>query len=84
MGHPESLDIRVATEADVDATKQLFITAYGEDYPFKKFYDTSWLKKAVFDDDTIPGRRGPWRIVGTISTILTAGSGDLIESSAAW
>ena len=80
MSHPESLDIRVATEADVDATKQLFITAYGEDYPFKQFYDTSWLKKAVFDDDTlflVAVDRG--RIVGTISTMLTAGNlSDLI------
>jgi hypothetical protein len=33
MSHPESFDIRTATDADVDATKKLFITAYGEDYP---------------------------------------------------
>ncbi len=80
MSHPESFDIRTATDADVDATKKLFITAYGEDYPFNQFYDTSWLKKAVFDDDTlflVAEDRG--RIVGTISTMLTAGNlSDLI------
>jgi len=80
MSHSEGLDIRVATDADVDAAKKLFIAAYGEDYPFKQFYDVSWLKKAVFDDDTlflVAVDRG--RIVGTVSTMLTAGNlSDLI------
>jgi hypothetical protein len=76
MNHHGSFDIRVATDADVNAAKNLFIKVYGEDYPFKKFYDAWWLKKAVFDDDTlflVAEDKG--HIVGTISTMLTAGRG---------
>jgi CRP-like cAMP-binding protein/GNAT superfamily N-acetyltransferase len=80
MNHRGSFDIRVATDADVNAAKSLFIKVYGEDYPFKQFYDAWWLKKAVFDDDTlflVAEDKG--HIVGTISTMLTAGNlSDLI------
>jgi len=80
MSGTEDTIIRSATENDVDAVKNLFVTVYGEDYPFTQFYDTSWLKKAVFDDDTlfwVAVDQG--RIVGTISTLLTAGNlSDLI------
>jgi N-acetylglutamate synthase-like GNAT family acetyltransferase len=72
--------IRPATENDVDAVKDLFVTVYGEEYPFTQFYDTSWLKKAVFDDDTFFWvAEDAGRIVGTISVLLTAGNlSDLI------
>ena len=80
MSGTEDTIIRSATENDVDSVKNLFVTVYGEDYPFTQFYDTSWLKKAVFDDDTffwVAEDQG--RIVGTISTLLTAGNlSDLI------
>jgi ribosomal protein S18 acetylase RimI-like enzyme len=80
MKQSEDFNIRVASDADVDAAKKLFIGAYGEDYPFKQFYDTSWLKKAVFDEDTLflVARDGA-DIIGTVSTMLTAGNlSDLI------
>lgn len=80
MGDFEEFDIRPAADTDVDAVKKLFVTAYGEKYPFTQFYDTSWLKKAVFDDDTlflVAEDRG--HIVGTVSTMFTAGNlSDLI------
>lgn len=75
MSDSKSLNIRPAREADVDTVKDLFITVYGKDYPFKQFYDASWLKKGVFDDDTlflIAEDRG--RILGTVSAMLTAGN----------
>ena len=28
-------------------------SVYGHDYPFQDFYDTSWLKAAVFDEATL-------------------------------
>jgi N-acetylglutamate synthase-like GNAT family acetyltransferase len=80
MSGTEDTIIRMATENDVDSVKNLFVTVYGKDYPFTQFYDTSWLKKAVFDDDTlfwVAENQG--RIVGTISTLLTVGTlSDLI------
>lgn len=45
--------IRDAREEDVPAVRDLFRTVYGEDYPYKGFYDVHWLKKAVFDDNTL-------------------------------
>jgi CRP-like cAMP-binding protein/GNAT superfamily N-acetyltransferase len=80
MDNSKDFAIRPAIDGDVNAVKSLFVTAYGEDYPFKQFYHTSWLKKAVFDDDTLflVAHDGE-RIVGTISTMLTAGNlSDLI------
>ena len=75
-----NFNIRPAVETDVEEVRNLFVTAYGEDYPFTQFYDTSWLKKAVFDDDTLfmVAEEGG-HIVGTISTIFTSGNlSDLI------
>jgi len=46
-GQPE---IRAAAEEDLGAIRDLFIAAYGTRYPFQEFYDTHWLKRAVFDD----------------------------------
>ena len=40
--------IREATDRDVEQIRDLFIQVYGKEYPFKGFYDTEWLKKAVY------------------------------------
>jgi CRP-like cAMP-binding protein/RimJ/RimL family protein N-acetyltransferase len=71
---------RLANDTDVDAVKDLFVAAYGHDYPFREFYDTSWLKAAVFDEDTIfLVVNGDEHISGTVSVMLTAGNlSDLI------
>ncbi|MHC4873559.1 MAG: GNAT family N-acetyltransferase, partial [Planctomycetota bacterium] len=45
--------IREAEDKDVEKIRDLFVTVYGDDYPFPGFYDTHWLKKAVFSDDTL-------------------------------
>jgi RimJ/RimL family protein N-acetyltransferase len=47
------LEIREARDSDVDRLRDLFARVYGEDYPFPGFYDTEWLKKSVYDDNTI-------------------------------
>ncbi|HWR57615.1 MAG TPA: GNAT family N-acetyltransferase [Thermodesulfovibrionales bacterium] len=80
MKSSEDVIIRPAEEPDIADVKSLFVAAYGEDYPFTQFYDTAWLKKALFDDNTlfmVAGMGG--RIVGTVSAIYTAGNlSDLI------
>lgn len=75
-----NLSIRPAVETDVEEVRNLFVAAYGKDYPFTQFYDTSWLKKAVFDDDTLfMVAEDGGHILGTISTIFTSGNlSDLI------
>jgi hypothetical protein len=77
MTHPADLILRHATESDVEAVRDLFIAAYGADYPFRQFYDADWLKSAVFDEDTlfvVAEERG--HILGTVSVMLTAWVGD--------
>jgi len=58
----------------------LFIKIYGRDYPFKKFYDTIWLAKSVYLDDTIfLVAKDHDRVIGTGSVFLSPGSySDLI------
>jgi GNAT superfamily N-acetyltransferase len=77
----DDVTIREAVEDDVSGVRDLFVAAYGEDYPFRQFYDTGWLKKAVFGDDTlflVAEHAG--RIVGTTSAVFTAGGlSDLIS-----
>jgi len=67
-------EIRVAEERDLDAVRDLFVAAYGTNYPFREFYDTHWLKRAVFDEDTLflVALQGG-RMAGTASVMLTAG-----------
>lgn len=74
------VEIREAVESDVDRVRDLFVRVYGEDYPFTDFYNTDWLKKSVFGDDTLflIAEDGD-EIVATGSVLLTAGDlNDLI------
>ncbi len=74
------VQIREATEKDVDRVRDLFVRVYGEGYPFTDFYSTDWLKKSVFGDDTLflIAEDGA-EVVATGSVLLTAGDlNDLI------
>ncbi len=42
--------IREARDRDAEPLRDLFVRVYGEDYPYPGFYDTEWIKKAVYDD----------------------------------
>ncbi len=44
------MDIRKAKENDISQIRELFVSEYGEDYPFQEFYDTEWLKRGIFSD----------------------------------
>ncbi len=66
--------VREATDNDVDQLRDLFARVYGDDYPFPGFYDTQWLKKSVYDDNTlflVAEEKG--KILATGSVILNAG-----------
>ncbi len=47
------ITIRDAEDNDVEQIRDLFVSVYGKDYPYPGFYDTHWLKKAVYNDATI-------------------------------
>lgn len=74
------MEVREARDGDVEALRDLFVSVYGDDYPYEGFYDTEWLKKSVYDDDTLflVGTLGR-DIVATGSMMLTVGDlNDLI------
>jgi len=68
------MKIKQAEEKDVIEIRDLFVKVYGPDYPFREFYDTKWLTKSVYSDDTILMiAKDKDRIVAAGSVILTAG-----------
>jgi len=71
------IQIREATDADVENIRDLFVEVYGYEYPFKEFYDTKWLKKAVFDEGTLVlVMEAGERIIATAQIIFTSGGMD--------
>ncbi|NIP97168.1 MAG: GNAT family N-acetyltransferase, partial [Akkermansiaceae bacterium] len=74
--------VREATEKDVDGIREIFLAAYGEHYAHPDFYDPEFLKKLVYDDDTlilVAEDDETGRVLGTGSVILDLGAfGDLL------
>ncbi|MFC1852749.1 GNAT family N-acetyltransferase, partial [candidate division CSSED10-310 bacterium] len=71
------LQIREAKDTDVEQVRDLFVQVYGEDYPFTDFYDTSWLKKSVYDENTLfLVMEDNGKIIATASMMLAAGGFD--------
>lgn len=70
------IHVREARDDDAEAIRELFVAGYGDEYAVPDFYDTHWLKKRIFGDDTLmlvaeDDRAG---LVGTASVILEAGA----------
>ena len=69
--------IREATDKDVEQIRDIFVQVYGKDYPFKGFYDTEWLKKAVYDDGTLfLVMEMDNKVIASASMMLTSGGLD--------
>lgn len=74
------IEVRRARASDVDDVRQLFITSYGHEYPYRDFYDDHWLLKAVYSDnylflvatidDTIVGTASVYFEVGTYTDLM--------------
>ncbi|UCC51276.1 MAG: GNAT family N-acetyltransferase [Anaerolineaceae bacterium] len=71
----QDLEIRRATELDVEAVRQLFVGSYGRHYRYREFYDDYWLKKAIFSDNylVLVATRGE-QILGSASITFDVGS----------
>ena len=50
MDTAAEVKIREARESDVEAVCDLFRAAYGADYAFPQYFDSSHLKRLVFND----------------------------------
>ncbi len=71
------LQVREATDADVDQIREIFIATYGEDYAYPQFYDTHVLKKLVYADDTlllVAEETDSERVLGTAAVIMHVGA----------
>lgn len=69
------LRVERATEGDVEAVRDLFLTIYGQDYPHRNFLDGDWLKRAVYNKDVVMlVARLDGRVVGTASVIFDVGA----------
>ncbi|MCA9979088.1 MAG: GNAT family N-acetyltransferase, partial [Anaerolineales bacterium] len=69
------IHVRNVTEADLAAVRNLFYRCYGEDYPFKEFYNDEWLKRSIYQDSylfLLAERDG--RVVGTASVYFEVGA----------
>ncbi len=68
---------REAKEGDVEAIREIFRATYGDDYPYQDFYDTHWLKRAVFGDHilmVVAEDEADGTVVGTGSVNLDIGA----------
>ena len=70
------IQVREATEADLQQICELFHTCYGEHYIHRQYYDAENLKKLVYSDDSLllvatdPGGK----VLGTASVLLQVGA----------
>ena len=69
--------IRDAVEDDVAQIRDLFRAAYGDDYAFPRFFDLSFLKKQVFNEDClmlVAVDRSNEQLLGTGSVVFDVGA----------
>lgn len=75
--NPGSVVVREATEADVEAIRDIFRASYGEYYSYPAYYEPARLKRMIYGDDTLllvaedPAQR---QVVGTASVIIQVGA----------
>ncbi len=71
------INVRDATERDIDAIREIFLASYGEHYSYPQFYEPCELKRMIFGEDTIllvAEDMTAEKIVGTASVIVQIGA----------
>ncbi|MFO0696810.1 MAG: GNAT family N-acetyltransferase [Polyangiales bacterium] len=53
MIEKDGVRIRRATENDVEGVRTLFRETYGDSYPYRSFFDQSWLLRSILSDDLV-------------------------------
>ncbi|MBN1916825.1 MAG: GNAT family N-acetyltransferase [Verrucomicrobia bacterium] len=71
------VEIRPIEEGDIQGVIALYRKVYGDDFPFKQFYEPTWVRKGIYDDDLV------WsvaeldgRIVGSAAVMVNVGDHD--------
>ena len=76
------IHVRPAEEVDIPEVRKTFLAVYGNDYPYKEFYDEKWLKRSLFNDNAlmlVAVDSDTQRIAGTASIVYEFGAhSDLI------
>ncbi|NJN55115.1 MAG: GNAT family N-acetyltransferase [Anaerolineae bacterium] len=70
-----AVTVRQVTEDDLPAIRDLFYRSYGEEYPYKEFYNDEWLKRSIYRDSylfLLAEMHG--RVVGTASVYFEVGA----------
>jgi GNAT superfamily N-acetyltransferase len=70
-----NITVRPVKEADLPAVRDLFYRSYGEDYPYKEFYNDEWLKRSIYQDSylfLLAELKG--NVVGTASVYFEVGA----------
>lgn len=75
------LEVRKATASDVLGIRDVFMTSYGEEYPYHEFLETDTLTRMVFSENSIllvAVEAETQRVLGTASVMMNVGAfGDL-------
>ena len=65
--------IREATDADVQAVREIFVASYGPHYAYPQYYDCGSLRRMVYADDTVllvAEDDDSKQVLGTASVVL--------------
>ena len=71
------IKIRPAEETDISRIREIFLAVYGPDYPYKEFYDERWLKRSLFNDNSlmlVAEDLTTQKVAGTASVIYEFGA----------
>ena len=78
----EELIIRLVAETDVPKIAALYQEVYGENYPFREFYDTEWIKRGIYDKNIrwYIAADPSGRLLGSAAVMIHVGDGDDLVS----
>lgn len=69
------INVRPVNEADLPYVRELFYSSYGENYPYKAFYDDEWLKRSIYQDSYLfLLAECNQKVVGTASVYFEVGA----------
>lgn len=72
-----SVVVRPCTEADIGAVRGIFVASYHDEYPYRHFLDTEWLKRSVYSEAVemfVATDPETQRVLGTGSIVFDVGS----------
>jgi hypothetical protein len=48
-----AVEIRPIEEGDIQGVIALYHKVYGDDFPFRQFYEPAWVRKGIYDDNIV-------------------------------